>query len=385
MSAAKLTLLLYASTAGVFTIGLILFPDEAYEGAYRGLYIWWDTVMPTLLPFFVLAELLLAFGIVGALGVLCEPLMRKSFRLPGSAGFALALGFVSGYPAGAKYTARLYNEHKLNKAEAAHLLAFTNAANPAFIFGAVAAGFMHNPSLGLTLAIAHYGGNLATGWCFKFSHAKIYEHEAERSMLREAFEQLFREGLSDNRPLGQKLGDAVQNAVQTLLVIGGFMTFFSVLLSLTDSFGVLTWLNYAGAGLLAFAGSTPAYSAGIITGIFEMTLGIESLADIPAAVGTQVMVISFLLAFSGLSIQAQVVSIARSAGIPAGTYLKARLLHGLFASLISIALYSFLNRAAAPASSTPSAESFALWQLPAFFVMLACLYTAYRWIVLLKS
>ncbi len=67
--------------------------------------------------------------------------MRPLFRVPGVGGFVWAMGLASGNPAGAKLTARLRKENKVNRIEAERLVSFTNSANPLFIFGAIAVGF----------------------------------------------------------------------------------------------------------------------------------------------------------------------------------------------------------------------------------------------------
>ena len=82
--------------------------------------------------------------------------MRPLFRVPGVGGFAWAMGMASGFPAGAKITARLRQEGQLTKIEAERLVSFTNSSNPLFIFGAVSVGFFNNAKLGIILAVAHY-------------------------------------------------------------------------------------------------------------------------------------------------------------------------------------------------------------------------------------
>ena len=64
------------------TLSMILFPEPSFKAAERGLTVWWDIVLPALLPFFVAAELLMGIGIVHFIGVLMEPLMRPIFNVP---------------------------------------------------------------------------------------------------------------------------------------------------------------------------------------------------------------------------------------------------------------------------------------------------------------
>src|SRR5690625_2089835 len=127
-----------------FAYSLIKFPDQALEASIRGLNIWWGVVFPSLLPFFITAELLIGFGVVTFIGVLFEPIMRPLFNVPGTGSFAWFLGMASGYPSGAKMSVRLREQKMLSKVEAERLISFTNASSPLFIFGAISIGFFHD-------------------------------------------------------------------------------------------------------------------------------------------------------------------------------------------------------------------------------------------------
>lgn len=104
---AKFTTLVLGALAGLVVISVILFPDKAFQSSLEGLTIWWKLVFPALMPFLIMTELLIGFGVIQGTGVLLEPLMRVIFRLPGVSGWALASGFVVGFPAGARITASL--------------------------------------------------------------------------------------------------------------------------------------------------------------------------------------------------------------------------------------------------------------------------------------
>src|SRR5699024_1268343 len=78
---------------------------------------WFDIVFPSLLPFFIMSELLMMYGIVQAIGILSEPIMRPFFRVPGAGSFAFVVGMASGYPLGAKITASLLEKNYINQIE----------------------------------------------------------------------------------------------------------------------------------------------------------------------------------------------------------------------------------------------------------------------------
>lgn len=362
MSLSKFKTILIAVFIGGLTIAIIMNPKESLEASSRGLSIWWEVVFPSLLPFFIASELLIGFGVVKFIGVLLEPLMRPIFRVPGVGGFVWAMGMASGNPAGAKLTARIRQEKQISKIEAERLVSFTSSSNPLFIFGAVAVGFFHDASLGILLAAAHYLGNLCVGLTMRFYGGR--EASSQRGKrkifppLKEALRELHKTRIKESRPIGKMLGDAVITSIQTLLMIGGFIILFSVfnkilsIIHLTDLFAQII------SGGLALLQITKDLSIPLITGIFEITLGNQFVSETSASLLDKMMIASFILAFGGLSVQAQVASILAETDIRFQPFFLARILHGIYSSIIVFLLFKPLytdlqssNRAVLPVFS----------------------------------
>jgi len=314
-------------------ISMILFPKETYSAAERGLNMWWGIVFPSLLPFLVIGELLGSFGIVAFLGVLLEPIMRPIFRVPGVGGFVMALGMVSGFPAGAKMTANLRKQEQLTKVEAERLVGFTNTANPLFIFGAIAIGFFHEPRIGIILAIAHYGGNLLVGFLMRF-HGRNNHRTAQqiktKVTLSSAINAMHQTRVRETRAFGKIFADAVSSAVQTLLMIGGFIIIFSVLNKILFEIGSTNLISQV---LQLFLPDSLTNS--IVAGFFEMTLGIQLASSAKAPMLLTMILVSVILGFAGLSIHAQVASILAETDISYKPFLLAKLLHATLAGSIT--------------------------------------------------
>ncbi|MDV2685314.1 sporulation integral membrane protein YlbJ [Alkalihalophilus lindianensis] len=344
MYSAKIKTVLLA-TAAIFLAGsLMVFPKESLEASIRGMTMWWDIVFPSLLPFFIVSELLIGFGVVTFIGAILEPLMRPLFRVPGVGGFVWAMGLASGNPAGAKLTARLRQEGKVSQIEAERLVSFTNSSNPLFIFGAIAVGFFHNPALGIVLALAHYLGNICVGLLFRFhgrqEEASEKTNKSNKLSVKEALRLLHKERLKDGRPIGQLLGDAVQSSVKTLLMIGGFIILFSVLNQLLILIGITSILAVFISIILTFFKLPSDLSIPFISGIFEITLGAKKTSEsTETALLDQIIITSFFLAFSGFSIQAQVASILAETDIRFKPFFVARIIHGFFAAFIALLLW----------------------------------------------
>ncbi|YCA09598.1 sporulation integral membrane protein YlbJ [Bacillus sp. AK128] len=395
MNFPRMKTVLLSSFITLMAIALITFPKASFAASKDGLEMWWTIVFPSLLPFFIVSELLIGFGVVSFIGVILEPIMRPLFRVPGVGGFVWAMGMASGFPAGAKFTARLRQEKQLTAIEAERLVSFTNSSNPLFIFGAVAVGFFGNPKIGILLALSHYLGNICVGFLMRFhGHSeKTSRSDEERKgfSLLEAFRVLHRTRLEEKRPLGKMLGDAVSSSIQTLLMIGGFIILFSVLnrllslVHITDLFGMLLALI-----LQTFHLSTE-LSVPLISGLFEITLGSDLTSDANAGLLEKAIIVSFILAFCGFSVQAQVASILSETDIRFKPFFIARIFHGFFASVFAFLLWKplYVNLQAFDSGATipvmrwledSASYSHTIWSYmayygPLFTLLSLCVYT----------
>lgn len=325
----------------LFAIALISHPKEALDASIYGLNTWWDVVFPSLLPFFIIAEVLIGFGVVKFIGVLLEPFMRPLFRVPGVGGFVWSMGMASGNPAGAKFTVRLREENQITRLEAERLVAFTSCANPLFIFGAVAVGFFHNPELGIIFAISHYGANILVGLVMRF-YGKTEEGkgEATKFSIIEAFNKMHETRIADKRPIGKLLGDAVISSINTLLMIGGFIILFSVVNRLLSIMNITDYLALCIQLLFKLLMIPIDLAIPFISGLFEMTIGSDLISTTTGVtLLQQSIVVSFLLAFGGFSIQAQVASILSKSDIRFLPFLFARFLQGIFAAVLTLFIW----------------------------------------------
>jgi sporulation integral membrane protein YlbJ len=356
----KLKTILLALLASILALSLIAFPQESVSASIRGLDMWLEIVFPSLLPFFIVSEMLIGFGVVKFIGILLEPLMRPLFRVPGVGGFAWAMGMASGYPAGAKITARLRQEDQLTKIEAERLVSFTNSSNPLFIFGAVSVGFFNNAKLGIILAVAHYLGNISVGLIMRFHGKKEPKRRKvpTRYSIRAAFSALHRTRIQDNRPIGKILGDAVMSSVQTLLMIGGFIILFSVVNKVLFHLQITGFFAKAIEAALMIFQLPIDLSIPLISGLFEITLGAQLISQIQnASLMEQAIITSLILGFSGFSVQAQVASILAQTDIRFKPFFFARIMHSVFSAMYTfflwVPIYERSFRTEKPSSSIP--------------------------------
>ena len=352
-------LLIAALLFTLITLSLAVYPEVGLSAAKTGLQVFWEIVFPSLLPFFVLSEILLGLGVVNAFGVLLEPLMRPVFNVPGAGAFALSMGLAAGYPMDAVITGKFRRFGLCTRVEGERLLAFTNTADPLFMFGAVAVGMFGLPEIGVTIAIAHYLAAFSVGFIYRFYGAKSErarvtvrapksrERRAGQSgvrkgILKRALQELYRAKKEDGRPLGQLLGDAVKESVGTLSMIGGFIMVFSVFIAVMDQVGLIRILSPGVQGLLRFCGLDPNLGRALLQGVLEIDLGAMAAAQTSAPLNHRIILAGAIIGWSGLCVHGQVISVVHDTDLRLAPYMVARILHAVFAGIYTSILLGSL-------------------------------------------
>lgn len=342
---------LLALVAVLFTLALVVYPKQGFEAGVSGLKVFWDIVFPSLLPFFVLSEILLGLGIVRGLGVILEPLMRPMFSVPGVGAFALSMGLAAGYPMDAVITARFRETDMCTRIEGERLLAFTNTADPLFMFGAVAVGMFKSPELGVLLAVAHYLSSFLVGIGFKFwgrqsersarpvQQSKLNAERPTGNILKRAFFEMLKARDEDGRPFGKILGNAVTGSIQTLLMICGFIMFFSVLIEVLHLSGIIRVIGWPIAIIYQLLGIHGGLVDPTLAGFLEIDIGTAQTAATAAPLMQKVALASAIIAWSGLSVHAQVASVLTETDIRMTPYFLARFLHAVIAAVLTVVFW----------------------------------------------
>lgn len=343
MSLRNKKLISYGWTIAILIVILwmVSSPKLAFDAALQGLSVWWNIVFPALLPFFIGSELLFGLGFVNLLGGLLEPLMRPIFNLPGSGAFVLAMSYTSGFPIGSQLTTQIYEDGQINRGEADRLLAFSNNASPLFMLGAVAVGMYNNPELGILIAICHYLANICLGLLTSILSTRNNGLVVRPSMtnISRAFSIYNKQIHRNYQPMGQRLAQAITKSINVLLLIGGFIILFSVLLAMTKSLGLLTVLNSFFGLLLALIGFDQNLASGLATGLFEVTLGVKNVAESSSPLKEQLAITTFLLGWAGLSVHAQVISIISKTGLSYKRFFLGRLFQASLGGFLVWLLY----------------------------------------------
>lgn len=331
---------------------MIINPGETVNAAANGFKLWYNILVPALLPFFIIAELMVNVGLVRFIGVMLEPIMRPIFKLPGCSSLVIVMGFTSGFPVGAILSKKLYEEKMLTANEAERLVSFTNNSSPLFIIGAIGIGMFNSAAFGYLLAASHYLANILVGLFWRFKAVTTVTPKENKMSIKSAFSQLL---TTQTDGIGKILGDAIRNSINNILAIAGFIIFFSVLTRMLIVWGIMDNFALLISNWFAFLNIPYPVAYGLGIGLFEITLGANTIAITNSESIIKLLTVSLLLAFSGFSIIAQVMSVISTVPVRLSFYLKSRLLQmGLSLVFTYIGYHLFLkNVQSIPVISVP--------------------------------
>ena len=254
--------------------------------------------------------------------------MRPVFDVPGVGAFALAMGITGGYPIGAKITASLRRKGLCNQIEGERLASFTNTADPLFMSGAVAVGMFQSPELGGIISGVHYISAVIVGILLRLhgrtGSPRVPERDVRTkgNLFKRAKEELDKARQADGRPVGQVFGDSVRDSISSLLVVGGFIMMFSVIIEVLTTSGILKLVEASLVFIARPLKVKDALISPMIRGFFEITLATELASKAQAPLLDRLVITNAIIAWSGLSVFGQVSAMVSGTDIRMTPYFR---------------------------------------------------------------
>ena len=294
----------------ILFFSMLSFPQTVFTGASYGLVLWFRHVLPTLLPYMILINVLIC---TPALHWICRitstflcPLLGTSYY----GTFAVLTGFLCGYPMGAKTTSDLLNVNKISRSEASYLLSFCNNISPAFILSYVVAQNMKERNLCIPFFLILTFTPLMLSFIFRLFY-RLPESSCSFPQVTPGSFSNPSESISDNF-----LDRCILNAFESVTKVGGYMMMFSVLIQLLAS--VLPNTIFS---LLLYSS-------------LEISTGIRLLFSSALYTTEKIILCAFLTSFVGWCCIAQTYSMISSSQLPILPYITAKLVTALVTSLL---------------------------------------------------
>lgn len=303
----------------LFGVGLIAFSSSNINTVNNSLDLFLNAVFPSLFPFLIVSELISHTFVISLISSKFEKIMPAVFNVSAIGAYPFVMGLISGYPVGAKIVANLRAENKITRSDGDKLLIFTNNAGPLFIVGSIGTSIYLNSSIGFLLYIVHFISCIVTGIAFGHLYKLNYRDYAPTSSKELEFSTL-----------GEIVGDTIKKAFHTLSIVCGFVILFSLIISMLQV-----------SGILSFIGNT--WTEYVIFGILEITSGIKLISTISDTVlPLQIIVTSFLLGFGGFSVLLQVWSVISKTDLSIKPYILGKIFNGIISAMIMTVVVNML-------------------------------------------
>lgn len=228
--------------------------------ALLGLNLWFQKMVPALLPFMILSGVMVRLHLTEKIAMVIYPLASPLWRVRKNVVYCMMLGFLCGFPMGARVTADLYERRELSAREAEYLLAFCNNIGPVYFCSFVL------PLLGRRLTAPYlfgmYGIPLLYGLLLRYTLFRDLDRPEGSAAGSSAPELRCCEAPPG---LFGALDDAIAASVKSILSLGGYMILFNLMnvlphILLRRETAVIAPLLEITGGLSMLGGRLPLYS-----------------------------------------------------------------------------------------------------------------------------
>lgn len=301
----------------LFVIALLLFilfilthPAVATTAAADGLLLWYEQILPTLLPMAILSNLMVYSNYMQIVTKYLHPLTKHLIPTSMNGCFAFLGGIFFGFPMGSKISADLTAHDKISKKEGEILATCFNQLSPVFISSYLLTYILDMPQLILPSFIILYIPPFFYAW-WKLRHL----HPANQK------------NTASDSHLNFRIIDAgIMNGFESLTKLGGYIILFSIFAAMLHTFNT----DYPVLNL-------------ICTGMIEVTTGISCLKGSALPPETVYALSIFFVSFGGLCGFAQTCSMTGECSFSRSHYLFCRMLFGATSSIIGYIFYLLLG------------------------------------------
>ena len=289
----------------IMILYFLIYPQNALMASRRGLTLWFEQILPTLLPFSVISYIVLHSNLFS------HPAHEKKhsfLRIQPEEWYVIFCGYLFGFPIGSKLSADLYEHHRIVKKRAQILACFTNNLSPVFVTS-VLVNQLHFSSV-VPFFLLLYGIPLCICLALlSFIKPERFVHEKKASRFQ----------------LNMQIVDAgIINGFETLIKICGYIMMFSIFAEIAQS--------------IPYGSSFPKL---VLTGCLEVTNGISALSQFSCNHFQKYLLTVLFLALNGISGLFQTASLLSVSNLSIKQYLKMKLL--LIAAIMAIAPLLFLR------------------------------------------
>ncbi len=271
-----------------------------------GIMLWAVCILPSLLPYFFITEILSSMPITSKLSNKLSPVMNRCFKVNGIVGYAYFMSLISGYPMGAKVVSDLKRDKLISHTESIRASALCSTSSPMFLIASVGGLMFNSATFGLLLLLCNFLSSLTVGFVFSFYKRK------ERPKKNVNYTPTKNPNL---------INDSIYSAVNSSLFVGGIITLFFVFTEILVCLKLLTPISFIVSKI--FGSNT--LGKGVAFGLFEYTKGLKTISSAPVTFFT-LPLSAGLCGFGGLCVLVQSILLLKSAKIKTTPFILSKIL-----------------------------------------------------------
>lgn len=302
----------------IIFILMLIFPNLTKTGAYNGLMLWFNTIIPTLLPYMIISGIICYFNAFNIVSTVLYPITKRVFGISRNANYCLIIGFLCGYPMGSKVIADMLQDEQIDYNEAAYLLSFCNNISPSFLINYVASAILLN-CYKIDNHCIHivYFIIFASPIIVSF----IYRLLANHRIILNTKSKSIRLRIASTDSSNSFLDKCILNSFDNIFKIGGYIIIFSI---------ISTWILNTKILNKNFAF--------ILSAFFEITSGLYALKHTSFSSDIGILLVTTLCSFGGVCSIAQTYSMIAGTSLKTSSYVKYKLLNAVIAFILTIIL-----------------------------------------------
>lgn len=290
---------------------MLLFPKKVLADSLAGLDLWFHTVLPSLLPFMILSNVLIGANVVSQLMRPFSGFFRHVLGLSPEGGYAWLLGLFCGFPMGARLTGDMYRQHRISREEAGYLLTFANQSSPMFLSTYVVLHGLGDSPLTLPVFVIFYASAFLTSLVFRIRSRRFGLPPSKP-----------KKEVPEQTSYGNLLDTSIMNGFEIITRLGGYIILFSIL-----------------AGIVLQLPAPLRTAAPFLSGLTEITTGIHTISGTTLPLQVKFTAIVCCTAFGGFSTVAQTSCMLNGTGLSIFTYLKGKLVNAAVAGLLCLFVF----------------------------------------------
>lgn len=295
----------------VLLLYMLLFPKKVLADSLAGLDLWFHTVLPSLLPFMILSNVLIGANVVSQLMRPFSGFFRHVLGLSPEGGYAWLLGLFCGFPMGARLTGDMYRQHRISREEAGYLLTFANQSSPMFLSTYVVLHGLGDSTLTLPVFVIFYASAFLTSLVFRIRSRRFGLPPSKQ-----------KKEVPEQTSYGNLLDTSIMNGFEIITRLGGYIILFSIL-----------------AGIVLQLPAPLRTAAPFLSGLTEITTGIHTISGTTLPLQVKFTAIVCCTAFGGFSTVAQTSCMLNGTGLSIFTYLKGKLVNAAVAGLLCLFVF----------------------------------------------